>query len=251
VLTLEGRKALVTGGSRGIGRACCALLGRLGAGVAIAYERDESAAAAAADEVRAAGARAVAIRADLADMARARSLVDQAVEALGGLDVVVVNHGIWKHAPALGMTDAQWTETLQVNLAGAFAVCQQAARHMAPLRRGAMVLIASTAGQRGEAEHAHYAASKGGVLALTKSLAAELAPHGIRVNCVAPGWVVTDMTREELAGPGGPPALAKIPLGRAATPEEIAAPVAFLASDAASYVYGEVLCANGGAVMAG
>jgi 3-oxoacyl-[acyl-carrier protein] reductase len=116
---------------------------------------------------------------------------------------------------------------------------------------GAIVLIASTAGQRGEAEHAHYAASKGGILALTKSLAAELAPHGIRVNCVAPGWVVTDMTRDVLDGPEGPPALAKIPVGRAATPEEIAGPVAFLASEASRYIYGEILAVNGGAVMTG
>jgi len=154
-----------------------------------------------------------------------------------------VNHGIWKHAPLAELTAEKWTETMRVNLDGAYAVCRAAARRMVPRRRGAMVLIASTAGQRGEAEYAHYAATKGAVLALTKSLASELAPHGIRVNAVAPGWVLTDMTRHVFEGPEGPRASAKIPLGRAG-------PVAFLASDLASYMYGEVLAVNGGAVMA-
>jgi 3-oxoacyl-[acyl-carrier protein] reductase len=201
MLSLAGRNALVTGGSRGIGRAVCALFGRLGARVAVGYQRDE---AAAAEAVREAGGDAFAVRADLA-----------------------------------------------VNLTSAWAVCQEAARHMVPRRSGAIVLVASTAGQRGEAEYAHYAASKGGLLALTKSLAAELAPHGIRVNGVAPGWVVTDMTRDALHGEGAAAALAKIPLARAGTPEEIAGPVAFLASELASYMYGEILAVNGGAVMTG
>jgi 3-oxoacyl-[acyl-carrier protein] reductase len=248
MLSLAGRTALVTGGSRGIGRAVSVLFGQLGARVAVAYQSDE---AAAAEAVREAGGDAFALRADLGDEDQARRLVDEAVRRLGALDIVVVNHGIWKHAPIESMTGAQWAETLHVNLAGAWAVCQQAARHMIPRRSGAMVLVASTAGQRGEAEYAHYAASKGGLLALTKSLAAELAPHGIRVNGVAPGWVVTDMTRDALGGPEGPAALAKIPLGRAGTPEEIAGPVAFLASDLASYMYGEILAVNGGAVMNG
>jgi 3-oxoacyl-[acyl-carrier protein] reductase len=148
------------------------------------------------------------------------------------------------------MTAAQWDETIRTNLGGAFAVCQAAARHMTPRRRGAIVTIASTAGQRGEAGYAHYAASKGALIAFTKSLAAELAPSGVRVNCVAPGWVLTDMTRHVFEGCEREAALAKIPLGRPATPEEIAGPVAFLASELASYVYGEVLAVNGGAVMA-
>jgi 3-oxoacyl-[acyl-carrier protein] reductase len=122
---------------------------------------------------------------------------------------------------------------------------------MLPRRRGVIVTIASTAGQRGEAHHSHYAASKGALIAFTKSLAAELAPGGIRVNGVAPGWVLTDMSRGALAGDGGRESLAKIPLGRPGTPEEIAGPVAFLASDLASYLYGEILSVNGGAVMVG
>ncbi|HSF03317.1 MAG TPA: SDR family oxidoreductase, partial [Solirubrobacterales bacterium] len=130
------------------------------------------------------------------------------------------------------------------------SVCHHAARVMMPQRRGAIVLIASTSGQRGEAHYAHYSASKGALLSFTRSLAAELAPHGIRVNAVAPGWVMTDMSRAALEAEVGPRSFESIPLGRAAQPEEIAGPVAFLASDLASYLYGEILCVNGGAVMA-
>jgi 3-oxoacyl-[acyl-carrier protein] reductase len=147
------------------------------------------------------------------------------------------------------MSAEQWEETLRVNLGGAWAVCREAARVMIPRRSGVIVTIASTSGQRGEPHYSHYAASKGALIALTRSLAAELAPHGIRVNGVAPGWVLTDMTRTALEGPEAADALSKIPRGRAGTPEEIAGPVAFLASDLASYLYGEVLAVNGGAVM--
>ena len=251
MLTLAGRTALITGGSRGIGRAASVLFARLGARVAVAYQRDRAAAESTVEEMRRAGTEGLALQADLGDTESARRLVDAAIASLGGLDVAVVNHGIWKEAPIETMTDAEWNETLQVNLAGAFAVCQQAARHMVPRRVGSIVLVSSTAGQRGEARYSHYAASKGALLAFTKSLAAELAPHGVRVNGVAPGWVVTDMTREALQAPEAAASLAKIPLGRPGTPEEIAGPVAFLASDLASYLYGEILAVNGGAVMVG
>jgi 3-oxoacyl-[acyl-carrier protein] reductase len=250
MLSLEGRVALVTGGGRGIGRAVSILLGRLGARVAVNYARDAAAAAAAVGEIHGAGGEAAAFPADLSDPAAADALVAAAESRLGPLDVLVVNHGIWKHAPLAELTPERWSETLRVNLDGAYAVCRAAAARMVPRRRGAIVLVASTAGQRGEAEYAHYAASKGALIALTKSLAAELAPHGLRVNAVAPGWVLTDMTRHVFSGPGAAAAVAPIPLGRPARPEEIAGPVAFLASDLASYMYGEVLAVNGGAVMA-
>jgi 3-oxoacyl-[acyl-carrier protein] reductase len=249
MLSLAGRVALVTGGSRGIGRAVSLMLARAGARVAVNYVRDAAAAEATAAEIAAIGNQTVALRADLSDPAAADALIAATEERLGPLDVLVVSHGIWKHAPLLDMTPQAWRETLATNLDGAYAVCRAAARRMVPRKTGTIVLIASTAGQRGEAEYAHYAASKGALLALMKSLASELAPHGIRVNAVAPGWVLTDMTRATLEGPEGPPAIAKIPLGRPARPEEIAGPVAFLASDMASYMYGEVLAVNGGAVM--
>lgn len=251
MLTLRGKSALVTGGSRGIGRATCVLFGRLGARLAVNYARDEAAALATVAAVRDAGGEAFAVRADVSDPAQAGRLVEETVARFGSLDILVANHGIWKRASIDAMSPEQWDETVRVNLGGVYAIAHHAARHMVSRRAGTMVLIASTAGQRGEAHHSHYAATKGAILAFTKSLAAELAPHGVRVNAVAPGWVLTDMTRavfddaEERAA-----ALRPIPLGRPASPEEIAGPIAFLASDLASFLYGEVLAVNGGAVMA-
>lgn len=251
MLTLHGKSALVTGGGRGIGRAICVLFGRLGARVAVNYARDEAAAAATVAAVQQAGGEAYAARADVSDPAQAGRLVEETVARFGSLDILVANHGIWKRASIDAMTPEQWDETLRINLGGVYAVVHHAARHMVPRRAGTMILIASTAGQRGEAHHSHYAATKGAILAFTRSLAAELAPHGIRVNAVAPGWVVTDMTRSVLEDPAqAAAALRPIPLGRPGTPDEIAGPVAFLASDLASFLYGEVLSVNGGAVMA-
>jgi 3-oxoacyl-[acyl-carrier protein] reductase len=251
VLTLEGRSALVTGGSRGIGRAVCELFAQLGARVAVNFLRGERAARQVVEAIQGAGGEAVALRADVSVPAEAAGLVEQTVARFGALDVLVVNHGIWKRAPIQELSPEQWEETLGVNLRGAYAVCAAAARHMVPRGSGNIVLVASTAGQRGEARYSHYAASKGALLAFTRSLAAELAPSGIRVNAVAPGWVLTDMTRDALEGPEGPEALARIPRRTPGTPLEVAGPIAFLASGLASYVCGEVLCVNGGAVMVG
>ena len=249
MLTLEGRIALVTGGSRGIGRAVCVLFGRLGAKVCVNYVRDEAAAQETVALIQNAGGTAFASRADVSRFEEAGRLVAETTRTFGGLDLLVANHGIWKRAPIEDMTPEQWSETIRTNLDGVYALCHHAARVMIPQRRGSLILVTSTSGQRGEAHYSHYSATKGALLSFTKSLAAELAPHGIRVNAVAPGWVLTDMTRETLQGPEGKEALRPIPLGRAATPEEIAGPIAFLASDLASYLYGEVLSVNGGAVM--
>jgi len=250
MLSLAGRVALVTGGSRGIGRAVSVMLARVGAKVAVNYRTNEAAAAETVQAVRAGGGTAVALPGDVSRPEEAGRLVIETEARLGPLDVLVVNHGIWLRAPIETMTPDQWEETLRVNLRGAYAICHHAARVMIPRGRGAIVTIASTAGQRGEPYYAHYAASKGALLAFTKSLAAELAAHGIRVNAVSPVWVLTDMTRSTFTGPAAADALAAIPLGRVGTPDEIAGPVVFLASDLASYLYGEVLSVNGGAVMA-
>jgi len=251
MLTLAGRTALVTGGSRGIGRATCVLFARLGARVAVAYAHDEKAARAVVAEVERAGSSGVALRADLARDKEAERLVEKAEKALGPVDTLVANHGIWKRAPIDGMTSKQWDETLSINLSSVRALCSEAARRMAPRGAGTIVLVASTAGQRGEPFHSHYAASKAGVIALARSLGSELGPRGVRVNCVAPGWVATDMSRPAIEGADGGDIRRAIALGRPGTPEEIAGPIAFLASDLSSYLYGQVLMVNGGAVMVG
>ena len=173
MLTLAGRTALVTGASRGIGRHTAILMTRLGARVALGYGRDE---AAAREALAATGGDGVVLGADLAKEGEAEKLVARADEALSGLDVLVANHGIWKRAPIESMTAAQWDEMLVTNLSSVRALCSEAARRMLKRGRGSIVLVASTAGQRGEPFHSHYAASKGAILALTRSLAAELGP---------------------------------------------------------------------------
>lgn len=247
-IDLGGKVALVTGGSRGIGAACCRVLAEAGAGVVVGYRREKATAEALCRELSGAGARAVAAAAELESPKGARSLVSACEEAFGRLDALVNNAGIWKEASLESMTDSEWRETLGINLDGVFRLTREA---LPLLRRsgGSIVNVSSTAGQRGEAHHSHYAASKGALIAWTKSLAVELAPS-IRVNSVAPGWVVTDMTREALQEVGEELAGA-IPLGRPATPEEIAGPVLFLVSELAAHVTGEILNVNGGSVLCG
>jgi 3-oxoacyl-[acyl-carrier protein] reductase len=252
LLDFARKHVLVTGASKGIGAACATLFGRLGASVSIHYHRDLAGANEVAEAVRASGARGATFAADLAEWEEGERLVQGAERELGPLDVVVVNHGIWKEAAIDAMSPAQYDETMAKNLRGYFSVAGAAARRMKPRRAGRIVFVSSTAGQRGEALHAHYAATKGAIISLTKSLAPELAPWGILVNCVAPGWVATPMSEPTLANPREREAvLAAIPLRRVAAAEEIAGPVAFLASDAASFVTGEILNVNGGAVLVG
>jgi 3-oxoacyl-[acyl-carrier protein] reductase len=251
MIDLTGKSALVTGGSRGIGRACCLALARAGARVCVNYRLESPSAELTVEEIENAGGEAFALAADVARPDDAEMLVDETVQRLGGIDILVNNAGIWKGSPVEEMTDAEWEETLSINLTGTFFCTRAAVPFMKSARSGRIVNISSTAGQRGEAFHSHYAASKGAVISFTKSLAVELAPHGIAVNCVAPGWVATDMSRESLLGPEREAILASIPLGRVARPEEIAGAVAFLASDLASFVTGEILNVNGGAVLVG
>ncbi len=247
--SLEGRRALVTGGSRGIGAATARLLGECGARVAIGCRSRVAEASAVAGDIRRAGGDALAIAADLSMKEGADSLFGQALEALGGLDIVVGNAGTWPAEPIAlsAMPDSRWRETLRHNLDAIFHTARLAAVHLA--NDGRLVLLSSTAGQRGESMHADYAATKGAIIALVKSLAIELAPRRITVNAVAPGWVDTEMIAPALTGGAREEIIRGIPLGRIATGEDIAGPIVFLCSGSARHVTGEVLNVNGGSVL--
>jgi len=250
-LDLSPRAALVTGGSRGIGRAAALLLARAGARVAVTYRGNEAAANSLVKEVRAAGGEAMALAADVARPDHARQAVRDVVAAWQRLDILVNNAGVWEEDEAGGGHLDTWDRAFAVNARGAFLVTDAAVPHLAK-EKGSIVFVSSTAGQRGEARHAAYAASKGALISYTKSLAAELGPLGVRVNCVAPGWVATDMTASALADPVVLADIERsIPLGRVASPEDIAGPILFLVSDLARHVQGEVLNVNGGSVLAG
>ena len=251
MIDLTGKSALVTGGARGIGRAVCLMLARAGASIAVNYRVESPSANLLVDEIEAAGGEAFALSADVSQRADAEMIVDETVARFGGIDILVNNAGIWKSSPIEEMSDGEWDEMIGVNLTGTFNCIRAAVPPMKEARAGRIINISSTAGQRGESFSAHYAATKGAVISLTKSLAVELAPFGILVNCVAPGWVVTDMTRDDLLGARRESILQTIPLSRAGTPDEIAGAVLYLASDLATFVTGEILNVNGGAVLVG
>jgi 3-oxoacyl-[acyl-carrier protein] reductase len=257
-LSLDGSVVLVTGGSRGIGAATVRLLRQAGARVVFSYRSAERQ---AQELVDACGGEAVCrgLRQELATVEDGQALVAAAARVFGRLDGLVVNHGIWPphDQPIATMSATQWRGTLGVNLDSVFGLVQAAtavmlAQTLVEGARGHIVLIASTAAQRGEAFHADYAASKGALISLTKSLSSELAPQGILCNCVAPGWVRTEMSEGTLSDPvASKKALGLIPLGRAGEPEEIAGPVVFLCTKWAGFVSGEVFNVNGGAVLVG
>jgi 3-oxoacyl-[acyl-carrier protein] reductase len=250
VISLSGQTALVTGGSRGIGRATALLLARAGADVALTYRRRAGEAEQVAEEIRALGRRAVAIGGDLADPASSRQMAEAVRDGFGRLDCFVANAGIWpaEEVPLGQLEPDRWRSTMAANLDAVYHSTRAALGLMGP--GGRVVLVASTAGQRGEAFHADYAASKGAVIALTKSLAIEYAPD-ILVNCVAPGWVDTDMCIPAFEGDGRARIEATIPLRRVPPAEDIAGPIAFLCSDLARHITGEVLNVNGGSVLCG
>jgi len=252
-LSLPGSVALISGGSRGIGAAAVRLFVRAGARVAFGYERAEDAAAKLVAEHG--SDRCVALKADLALPEAAAGLVAATVARFGRLDCLVANHGIWppEDVPVDQMTAERWGRTLAVNLDGVFRLVKHGVAAMKRSGRGGrVVVVSSTAGQRGEAFHCDYAATKGAVISMVKGLSTELAPDGILVNCVAPGWVDTDMSVPSLGDAAGRArVLGTIPLGRVATPAEIAAPILFLCTEHAGFITGEILNVNGGAVLAG
>ena len=248
---LDGKVALVTGGSRGIGAATCELLARAGARVAVNFRSREKDARRTVGRILRQGGEAFAIGADISDPRQAHALVEETVDHFGGIDILVNNASIWEHAPLHSMSLTDWSRTMANNLDAVFFTTQGVSRHMRRQRSGSIVNVSSTAGQRGEAFHSPYAASKGAVQSLTKSWAAELSSHGVRVNCVAPGWVDTEMAAPGLVGKQRREVLKTIPLKRVGNPEEIAAAILFLASDASSFVQGEILNVNGGSVLCG
>jgi len=251
-LQLRGRVAIVTGGSRGIGSAVVQLLAELGADVVVNYLKDREAAESTASAARRRGVEAICYQADVANPLEAQRLIDSASEQFKRIDILVCNAGIWAGAPVEEMSEELWNRTVDTNLKGTWAVCRAVVPVMKKQGSGKIVIITSTAGQRGEANYSSYAASKGGQIAFTKSLAAELAGLAINVNAVAPGWVDTDMTLAALGNAKQRQSISgTIPVGRIATPEEIAAPVVFLCSDWARYVNGEILSVNGGSVLCG
>ena len=249
---LADRVALVTGGSRGIGKAVVLLLASHGAKVIVNYVSDEASAAATVDEARARGGDAVAIQGDVSSLAEGERVVKESVERFQRIDFLICNAGIWKGAAVESMPEALWDRTMEINLKGTWSVCRAAAPVMKKQKFGRIVIVSSTAGQRGEAQFSNYAASKGGQIAFTKSLSSELAPSGINVNSVAPGWVETDMTKDVFSDDASREAILKtIPTGRVATPEDIAGPIVFLCSNWADNITGEVLNVNGGSVLCG
>lgn len=251
-LQLRGRVAIVTGGSRGIGRAIVELLALLGAHVVVNYLQGQKAAETTVSAARAKGVEAVSCQADVSSPLEAQRLIDTTIEHFKRIDILVCSAGIWVGAPVEEMAEDLWNRTIDINLKGTWAVCRAVVSRMKAQRSGKIVVVTSTAGQRGEANYSNYAASKGGQIAFTKSLAAELAPWGINVNAVAPGWVDTEMTEEALGNLQQRQSIADtIPLGKIAGPEEIAAPVVFLCSDWARHITGEILNVNGGSVLCG
>jgi 3-oxoacyl-[acyl-carrier protein] reductase len=256
-ISLSGKVALITGGSRGIGAAAVRMFVQAGARVVFNYQKAKGPAEQLVKELGESNCAAVAC--DLSGTQTAKELVGTAIQRFGRLDILVANHGVWppEDAPVDQMSDEQWRSTVAINLDSVFSLIKHSVAQMKKQGKsggtaGHVVLVSSTAGQRGEAFHCDYAATKGAIISMVKGLSTELAGDGIYVNCVAPGWVATDMSAPALNDPKTrATVLAKIPLGRVGTPEELAAPILFLCTPHAGFITGEIFNVNGGAVLVG
>ena len=248
MIDLSGRSAVVTGGSRGIGRAIAIRLAQQGADVCFSYRGNAAAAEEAKAAIEGLGRRALPVQADVADPAAADALIKAAIEAFGKVDILVNNAGITRDDLIMRMDHAAWREVIDTNLSGAFYATKAVTRPMLKARGGRIINITSVSGQAGQMGQANYSSAKAGLIGLTKATARELASRGITVNAVAPGFVVTELT-QDLPQELKDGLIERTPLGRFGTPEEIAAAVAFLASDDAAYITGQVLAVDGGLVM--
>ena len=251
MISLQNKNVLITGGSRGIGKACVELFLLAGANVAFTFQSAKK----EAEEVIAdynGSSKLKNYNVNLADAVEIEKVIELILSDFGNIDILVNNAGIWKEAAIDKMTIDEWNEMMNINLTSTYLITKLLVPGMKKNKFGRIINVASTAGQRGEAFHSHYAASKGGMISLTKSLASELGQHNITVNCIAPGWVITDMTTDSLADPVTyQKVIGDIPLNKVAKPEEIAGPVLFLASHLASHITGEILNVNGGSVLCG
>jgi len=245
-----GKIIVISGGSRGIGAAVATEFAKLGARIAITYRSNKRQAETCLREIRASGSECIALQAEVSNAKAVRNAVRKVLAHYGRIDVLVNNAGVWRRGEIGKMTEKQWDETIEINLKGTFLFCNEVVPIMKRQGGGKIINISSTAGQRGEPYYSHYAASKGGVISFTKSIAAELAPFNINVNSVSPGWVDTDMTEHVLHNPSIRPGIdSAIPRGRVATPSEIAGTVLFLASEMSVHIVGATINVNGGSVL--
>ena len=250
MIELRNKIALVTGGSRGIGSAIARAFAAAGANVVITYKSDTRAANALVKAIGELDVECLALQTSVDQRKSVSKVIKTTLRKFGKIDILVNNAGIWKRGEIGTMTDAQWDETVDTNLKGVFLFCNEVSPIMKRQGSGKIINIASTAGQRGEPFYSHYAASKGGVIAFTKSIGVELAPYGINVNSVAPGWVETDMTMEVLGDTSLRSEIDRaIPRGKVAVPEDIVGSVLFLASDLSNHIVGATINVNGGSVL--
>jgi 3-oxoacyl-[acyl-carrier protein] reductase len=252
MIDLTGKVLLITGGSRGIGAATALLFARAGADVAITYRGSDSKAKEVQNEIGKLGKKCQTYKGDISKKDIVKAIVRDVQKEFGRIDVLVNNAGIWTYGEIDTMKEDVWDQTVDVNLKGTFLFCHYIVPIMKKQGGGSIINISSTAGQRGEAFHSHYAATKGGIISFTKSLSTELGRFNIRVNCVAPGWVDTDMSADTLQKqPLREEVLKSIPLGKIPTAEDIAGPILFLASRLSDHITGEILNVNGGSVLVG
>lgn len=252
MISLWNKVVIITGGSRGIGAAAAVQFAKAGADVVITYTKNAKAAAAVIENVKNEWRDGLAIKADVSKPSNAKRVVQQTMKKFGRVDILVNNAGIWTYGKIGSMSENVWKETMQVNLDGMFYMTNAVVPFMKKQHSGKIINISSTAGQRGEAEHSHYAASKGGMISFTKAIATELGPFNINVNSVAPGWVDTDLNDSVFSDKKyKEQERKKIPIQRIPTADDIAGPVVFLASELSRHITGEIMNVNGGSVLVG